>query len=179
MPPQASANKQKEQAFQPNQLASGGYGSPDTPPISASINKVEIQESQSVEDGSFKVTSRKTLAAQVDSSIACFTVGRPPLYAGAGEDVYDEEETETTRVGIAQDPATREDVTTYQPTSTIPLPKRCAVRAIAGSVLCTRRPGKEKTPSKAVKASSTVSGNPVETFPSTSKLSIHMTWTCS
>jgi len=174
MPSQASAHNQKHPTVKSNQLTGDKSDEPDTLLLGI-VNKVEIQELQSVEDGTFQVASRKVLPAQVDSSIACFTVGRPPLYAGPVEDTHEEEGIDTTRRGMAQSPAVEEEVTTHQPTSGVPLPKRCAVHASTGSVLRTTRSGKDKNS----KVSTTTPGKPVEKFRGIGKLFIHNTWTHS
>jgi len=179
MPSQASANDQKNQAVKPDQVVPGGYSGPDTPSLSATPSKVEIQGLQSVEDGRSEGISRKGLSAQVDGSIACFTVGRPPLYAGPNEDAQPEQEIETTRTGTARCAAGEKDNLPYQETTAIPFPKRCAVRTISGSVLRTRGSGNEQTSSKAIKASSTTPENVVDDFRSTSKLSTDRVCTSS
>jgi len=169
MPPQASAHNQRHQAVKSNQLAGDVSDEPDPTSLLGTVNKVDTQELQSAEDGTLQVASRKVLPAQVDSSIACFTVGRPPLYAGADEDPHEEEGKHTTRGGTAPGPAVEDEATTHQPTSAVPLPKRCTVRASAGSVLRTTRSGKDKISSR---VSTTTLGQPVENFRSTGKLLI-------
>lgn len=175
MPSQASAHNQRHLAIKSTQVPGDESDEPDTTSLLATINKVDVQELQSVEDGTFQGAARKVLPAQLDNSIACFTVGRPPLYAGAGEDLHEEEEDKnTTREGKAQGPAVQEEVTTHQPTSAVPLPKRCTVRAVAGSVLRTTSSGKDKISSK---VSTTTPGKLVENFRSTGRLFNTNIWT--
>lgn len=134
MPSQASANKQKYQAASSNQTPVRTDRAPE-PSIATPLDTIGIQELQGVEDGSLEPSLKKSLPAQVDGSVACFTLGRPALYAGSGQDINERQEAETIVKSPAGSPSPLERAPVYQPSTTLPLPQRCAVRAVTGNVL--------------------------------------------
>jgi len=164
MPSQASANGKILQAAGSVPPTNEDNEGPDPSLIATVASKIDVQEQQGVEDGSIDVTTRKLPATQVDGSVACFTVGRPPLYAGSGEDIHKEVVVETTRAGITGSTGCTSGIAVYQPATTLPLPRRCGVRAVVGKVLQPKQPSKEGNLTRPAKITSATSESIAKTI---------------
>lgn len=151
MPSQASANKQKYQAASSNQTPVSTDRALE-PSIATPLDTIEIQEVQGVEDSNSELSLKKAPPAQIDGSVACFTLGRPALCTGTGQDINERQEAGTTVKSPAGSPLPLDRVPICQPKTALPLPQRCAVRAVTGNVLHITKSGKENANSSATQS---------------------------
>lgn len=165
MPSQATANKKKEQL---RQLTLHDFGGRPASSLSSTpIHKIDTQDLQGTEDGRLEISSKNEPIPQLDSSVASYTLGRPPLYAALGGHIHKVGSTDIADIAVSESLENKVPTKAYRPATALPFPKRCPARALTGSVLPTKKQDESRLFAKGTRAASDTQPISTDVFSST------------